>query len=290
MSALSMSIAQLRMGPSSTPADYYFYQALLHYYLSPLDIRILKAAFGDFSSFPSTILPRVERISTGHVIDNELRKRTKYLAHLPHGCEIAFLECDWTDTVSPDVLERFKSEIERRRKRNYEKESREEKDRVRAEKEEYDKRYAAARRKRPSSPEKTFRPEDFQPLAAAVEGSDDIAVEGGLESTSPIWSSRKGNESAFASLASPSTSPNESRTVWGTVAIQPTSPELPPVAPESNPTDDGWLQDWEKDLLADSEVAAQMEGASVAQEVGKSKKKKGKKITLMSTNAKRGTG
>ena len=118
------------------PSEYFFYQALLHYYLSPLDIRILREAFGSFSAFPSTILPRVERVSTGHIVDDDLRRRTKYLAHLPYGCEVGFLECDWTDTVSPEVLEKFKPEIERRRKRNYEKESKEEKARIRAEKEE----------------------------------------------------------------------------------------------------------------------------------------------------------
>ncbi|KAK3096380.1 hypothetical protein LTR53_019297, partial [Teratosphaeriaceae sp. CCFEE 6253] len=83
------------------PAEYLFYQAPLHYYLSPLDIRILKAAFNTYSAFPSSILPRVERISNGHVVDDELRRRIKYLSHLPYGCEVGFLECDWTDTVAP---------------------------------------------------------------------------------------------------------------------------------------------------------------------------------------------
>ncbi|KAF2731025.1 hypothetical protein EJ04DRAFT_514861 [Polyplosphaeria fusca] len=159
------TLAELRsrQHQDHTPSEYYFYQALLHYYLSPLDIRILKAAFGNFASFPSTILPRVERVSTGHVVDDDLRKRTKYLAHLPYGCEVSFLECDWTDTVAPDVLEQFKPEIEKRRKKNLDKETREEKARVRAEKEEYA-QFASARRKRPSISEK-FGADDFQPLA-----------------------------------------------------------------------------------------------------------------------------
>lgn len=77
--------------PHHPDAPYFFYQALLHYYLAPLDIRILKSAFGNFASFPSTLLPRVERVSSGHVMDDDLRKRTKYLAHLPYGCEVGFL-------------------------------------------------------------------------------------------------------------------------------------------------------------------------------------------------------
>ncbi|ORY00440.1 hypothetical protein BCR34DRAFT_592547, partial [Clohesyomyces aquaticus] len=166
--AIGSTLAEIRhrqqFDHHHTPSEYFFYQALLHYYLSPLDIRILKAAFGSFASFPSTILPRVERVSTGHIIDDDLRKRTKYLAHLPYGCEVNFLECDWTDTVAPEVLERFRPEIEKRRKRNMDKETREEKARIRAEKEE-SAQWASSRRKRPSISEK-FRPDDFQPLAS----------------------------------------------------------------------------------------------------------------------------
>ena len=61
--SMSLTLAKLRNRQQhehhKTPSEYFFYQALLHYYLSPLDIRILKAAFGNFASFPSTILPRV---------------------------------------------------------------------------------------------------------------------------------------------------------------------------------------------------------------------------------------
>jgi hypothetical protein len=62
--------------------------------------------------------------------------------------------------------------------------------------------------------------------------------------------------------------------------------------------DDGWLQDWEKELLAENELIAQVQAASLngessaASGAGKpapllGKKKKVKKITLMSTTARR---
>lgn len=271
-----------------TPSEYYFYQALLHYYLSPLDIRILKAAFGNFASFPSTILPRVEHVSTGHVVDDELRRRTKYLAHLPYGCEVSFLECDWTDTVGPEVLEKFKPEIEKRRKKNQDKETKEEKARVRAEKAEYAE-FAAARRKRNSFSER-FSADDFQPLAsgsvAVPEGSQ---AEAESASTSPPWPSRRGQ--GFASLASPSTSPSTSRTVWGTAMVAPTSPLMAPL--DHDMRDDGWLQGWEKDLLQEEDaLVAQAQVLSLEDSEPKKqaggKKKKAKKITLMSTNVRRG--
>ena len=270
---------------------FYFYEALLHYYLSPLDIRILKAAFGDFSSFPTTILPRVERVSTGHIVDDELRRRAKYLSHLPQGCEVGFLECDWTEIVSPEVLKGFEVEIERRRKKNREKEIREEKERMRAEKEEDDKRWAAARRRRPAPSQDVISEVEFQPLP------ETSAVDFSAASTSPPWTSPRTQEgSAFASLASPSTSPVASKTVWGTRLIPPTSPAMPAVSNEHEPSEnDGWLQNWEKDLLQDEDLVAQIEATTLAEgscmqgpASGSGKKKKGKKITLMSTNARRG--
>lgn len=272
-----------------TPSEYYFYQALLHYYLSPLDIRILKAQFGNFSSFPSTILPRVERVFTA-VVDDDLRRRTKYLAHLPYGCEVSFLECDWTDTVSPEVLDQFRAEIEKRRKRNLDKETREEKERLRAERAEYAEFANARRRSRPDVVHDKFRPDDFVPLMSgnASDGAD------GDASTSPPWPSRRGQ--GFASLASPSTSPSASRTVWGTAAIAPsTSPIIAPA--DHDWRDDGWLQGWEKDLLSqeDSLVAeaqalslGEAGEASSSKKQGGGKKGKKKKITLMTTNARRG--
>ena len=296
---LSFANSRQSNQPQHSDSPYYFYQALLHYYLSPLDIRILKSAFGEFSSFPSTILPRVERVSTGHIVDDDLRKRAKYLAHLPHGCEVGFLECDWTDVVAPEVLDQFKSEIDRRKKRNKDKETREEKERLRAEKEEDDKRWAAARRKRPTARSDVAEAQ-MRSLSEAHESSIQASGAISVGSASPPWSSRARhqNGSAFASLASPSSSPVAPRTVWGTTLVAPLSP---PVAAEVKdhdvPDNDGWLQGWERDLLhQDDEMAAQMQAVTLSAGASggssaipsASKKKKAKKITLMTTNARRG--
>jgi len=58
---------------------------------------------------------------------------------------------------------------------------------------------------------------------------------------------------------------------------------------------DGWLQGWEKDLLQEDEMVARAEELSLAESskaavasAGSGKKKKAKKITLMSTTARRG--
>lgn len=288
-------VGKAKVVDGSRPSDqpYYFYQSLPHFYLSPLDIRILKAEFGDFSHFPSTILPRIEHISTGHVVDDELRKRTKYLGHLPYGCEVNFLECDWTDLVSPSILETFGTEIGRRRKRNREKATREEKERIRAEKAEEDQKWAAVRKKRPSfsvSPDRPFSDNDFQPLAAdPAVGSD--AADGNFPSTSPPWSFSRAPHHSFAALASPSSSPPTRRTVWGTTVVE--SSSSPTLAQDQHaPVDDGWLQDWEKDLLVQQEafLAPSDNSSSTpapAATGGGGKRKKNKMITLMSTTARR---
>ncbi|KAK5164370.1 uncharacterized protein LTR77_010066 [Saxophila tyrrhenica] len=270
------------------PAEYLFYQALLHYYLSPLDIRILKAAFGSYTTFPSSILPRVERVSSGHIVDDDLRKRVKYLAHLPYGCEVGFLECDWTDLVPPHILAEFKPMLERRRKRHDEKEAREEKDRIRIERAE-ERELAAIRRKRPSVPS-DFMSGEGLPALGSMAGSEPTSD---AIATSPPWANR--TTSGFTSLASPSTSPTAHRTVWGTAAVTPASPDLNATLPRDDELrpdqDDGWLQDWERDLLDQrDQLADDVGGVSLETEtqarapVGGGKKgKKGKKITLMST-------
>ncbi|KAG6013639.1 hypothetical protein E4U43_007189 [Claviceps pusilla] len=278
----------------SSDADFYFYSAPPHLYLSPLDIRILKAKYGVFSAFPSTLLPRVEHISTGHVVDDALRKRTKYLAHLPHGCIISFLECDWTDIVPAEILETFSAEIEKRRKRNREKAAQEERERVQSERLE-----AAALR---GAIGVTYR---RHPALEALQQEDGPVLD--LSQFQPL-TSQSGTtppeaRPGFETLASMSTSPSTQRTIWGTRVI-PASPDLEPTQPTG---DDGWLKD--EDFVSTADLAVQIEAieamgsdekpvgsASTSANVGnvmaggggRKNKKKKQKITLMSTGGRRG--
>ncbi|KAI1081122.1 hypothetical protein F5B20DRAFT_588647 [Whalleya microplaca] len=267
---------------------FHFYTAPPHLYLSPLDIRILKTKFGDFSNFPSTLLPRVEHISTGHVVDDALRKRAKYLGHLPYGCVVSFLECDWTDIVPADILETFSNDLERRRKLHRDKAAQEDRERLQAERLEAAAIGRSTRRHFDQANDDKFEPtpamkeEDFQPL-------------GSVEGTTPP-NPRPG----FGHLAEVSTSPSTTKTVWGTRAAIPLSPELPAV-PERE-VNDGWLK--EDDYLGAAEIAMQMEafGIDGTSAAGPSnaagtngttgttggKKKKKQKITLMSTGGRRG--
>ncbi|KAK4154162.1 hypothetical protein C8A00DRAFT_14680 [Chaetomidium leptoderma] len=274
--------------------DFYFYTSPPHLYLSPLDIRILKTKYGSFSAFPSTLLPRVEHISTGHAVDESLRKRAKYLGHLPRGCLISFLECDWTDIVSPDILATFAEEIERRRKRNREKATQEERERIQAERLEA----AALRETRRNfgaiDEEVTVRFGNAGLDEPPVDMNDFIPL--GAEGTTP-----PNPRAGFSSLSDMSTSPTGRRTVWGTPQIG-GIPEALPSQPQAN---DGWLKDNDVlETLGAADLAAQLEALGVEADAttssagaapaapaapgGGGKKKKKQKITLMSTGGQRG--
>ncbi|KAK8878948.1 RING finger protein P8B7.23 like [Apiospora arundinis] len=272
--------------PAAGPT-FFFYTAPPHLYLSPLDIRILKTKFGDFSNFPSTLLPRVEHISAGHVVDDTMRKRAKYLGHLPSGCVVSFLECDWTDIVPAEVLDTFAGDLERRRKAHRDKAAQEDRERIQAERQEAAAIGRSARRHFDESHVDTFESgpavniDDFQPLAPAP------------GSTPP--NPRLG----FDQLSDMSTSPSTSKTVWGTRVLA-ASPSLEPVS-ESN-GDDGWLK--ADDFLEQADIDMQMKAFSLDESGagpsnsgaatpssgagGGGKKKKKQKITLMSTGGRRG--
>jgi len=216
---------------SQTDHDFYFYAALPHLYLSPLDIRILKTTYGSFDKFPVTLLPRVEHVSTGHVVDDVLRRRARYLGHVPAGCIVSFLECDWTDIVPAAILSTFAADLERRRQANRDKAAQEERERLDAERLEA----AAARGARRGLPPGVLdhRDDDAAPNPAVVHPADFAPL--GADARTPP-NPRPG----FGQLAALSTSPTASRTVWGTPAVA-ASPEL--LARPDHDVNDGWLRD-----------------------------------------------
>ncbi|KAK4229421.1 hypothetical protein QBC38DRAFT_109190 [Podospora fimiseda] len=298
--------------PQQQP-DFFFYTTPPHLYLSPLDIRILKTQFGSFSNFPSTLLPRVEHISTGNVVDDLLRRKAKYLGHLPYGCLISFLECDWTDIVEGEVLAQFGEEIEKRRKRNRDKAAQEERERIQAERIEAAQVRGARRQQYGSGGgileeeitavrygnawEETtvVNMDDFLPLGATGRGTG--------TGTSPP-NERRG----FGMLSEISTSPSGRRTVWGTPALAVSGGEEG--GGENNvvrgQVDDGWLgDDVVLETLGATDLSLQLEALGVTDGDGGGgqssagasqggvgggggKRKKKQKITLMSTGGRRG--
>ncbi|KAL4069812.1 hypothetical protein V8B97DRAFT_637456 [Scleroderma yunnanense] len=119
--------------PPSTQA-YYYYQAAsgLPVFLHPLDIKVLFSHFSSYASFPDEITIRVESAAEGSVND-DLRKRCKYLAHMPEGADVVFVEADLEGVVGKEGLKNFEGALKMRTARRKEKGRRDDRARARAE-------------------------------------------------------------------------------------------------------------------------------------------------------------
>ena len=277
-----------RIRPDSDSA-YFFYRALPQYYLSPLDIRIIKTAFGSYEAFPATILPRVDAVSTGHTVDDEFRRRTKYLAHLPYGTEVAFLECDWADVVPQEILNKFKDDLDKRKKKRRDKEIQEEKDRQRAEKEERESRWPQQRRDEPATTGPgRFTDDDFVALAVTQSRNTE-------DNPPPVSAPPAGVEASIAAVQTLGTFPTSTRTVWGTPAVALSDDAYLVQAPTRDHHDDGWVEGWDRDYLLEEDLLAHHhldDGLASAPGKnltggGKGRGKK-KKVVLMNNGGKRG--
>jgi hypothetical protein len=126
--------------PPPSTSTYYYYQAAsgAPIFLHPLDIRILLAHFHDYASFPDTITVRVDAVAEGSVND-DLRKRCKYLAHVPESADVVFVEADLLGVVGTEGLKNFEGLLKTRSSKRKEKERKDERARVRAEEREKEK-------------------------------------------------------------------------------------------------------------------------------------------------------
>ncbi|KAF7337723.1 RING finger domain protein [Mycena sanguinolenta] len=98
----------------------------------PPAVHILLAHFSSYAAFPDAITVRVDAVSEGTVND-DLRKRCKYLAHMPDGADVVFIEADLSGVVGPGGLKNFEGALKMRAARRKEKGRKDERARVRAE-------------------------------------------------------------------------------------------------------------------------------------------------------------
>ncbi|KAG6811574.1 hypothetical protein H0H92_006823 [Tricholoma furcatifolium] len=126
--------------PPPSTSTYYYYQAAsgLPLFLHPLDIKILLTHFKSYSNFPDTITIRVESVAEGTVND-DLRKRCKYLAHMPEGADVIFIEADLLGVVGMDGLKNFEGALKMRSSKRKEKGRKDDRARTRAEEREKEK-------------------------------------------------------------------------------------------------------------------------------------------------------
>lgn len=120
--------------PPPSTSTYYYYQAAsgLPLFLHPLDIKILLSHFNTYASFPDAITVRVESVAEGTVND-DLRKRCKYLAHMPEGADVVFVEADLRGVVGAEGIKNFEGPLRMRTARRKEKVKKDDRAKARAE-------------------------------------------------------------------------------------------------------------------------------------------------------------
>ncbi|XP_076020790.1 E3 ubiquitin-protein ligase RNF10 [Genypterus blacodes] len=111
---------------------YYFYQAedCVQMFLHPVNVRCLLREYGSLEASPDSITGKVVEIE-GQTVTEEIRRRHRYLAHLPLTCEFSICELALQPPVlSKETMDTFADDLEKR-KRLRQKKARDEKRRER---------------------------------------------------------------------------------------------------------------------------------------------------------------
>ncbi|GAA5976957.1 hypothetical protein JCM10908_005691 [Rhodotorula pacifica] len=130
--------AQKRTGAAAEQGGddvaYYFYQAASGQpiFLSPLDIKVLKSHFGTYQAMPDDIEVVVEGADEGSMND-ELRRRCKWLSHLPVASDVVFIEADLTAVVPKKAMEPYAAALRQRRTKRRDKARKEDRAKQRSE-------------------------------------------------------------------------------------------------------------------------------------------------------------
>ncbi|XP_008296105.1 E3 ubiquitin-protein ligase RNF10 [Stegastes partitus] len=107
---------------------YYFYQAddCQQMFMHPVNVRCLVREYGSLEASPDSITARVVEI-VGHTVTEDIRRRHRYLAHLPLTCEFSICELALQPPIlSKETLDTFADDLEKR-KRLRQKKARDEK-------------------------------------------------------------------------------------------------------------------------------------------------------------------
>ncbi|MCJ8735426.1 hypothetical protein PDJAM_G00246750 [Pangasius djambal] len=97
---------------------YYFYQAEdgQQMFLHPVNVRCLLREYGSLENSPQSISATVVEIE-GHTVNEDVRRRHRYLSHLPLTCEFSICELNLQPPVlSKETLDSFSDDLERRRR------------------------------------------------------------------------------------------------------------------------------------------------------------------------------
>ncbi|OAV92454.1 hypothetical protein PTTG_06407 [Puccinia triticina 1-1 BBBD Race 1] len=215
--------------PEPTSATYRFYQAASgeQIYLSALDIRVLLTKFGSFDCFPSSITLKVEAWSEVRVSD-DLRRRCRYLSHLPTGSEVRMVEVDLDEYLGDDCS--LVEAVRKRRAKRREKTKKEDKAKTKSELVD-------------QSSANSFTTRSLPDWVAPV-GVKDHPLDGPIDHHLSLAETMASDVLPRESSQRPAGSdgqPSGSRTVWGTyIPSNATSSSVP--AEEVTDQDDIWAK------------------------------------------------
>ncbi|KAJ9110490.1 hypothetical protein QFC19_001616 [Naganishia cerealis] len=257
----------------STDPSYLYYQSSTgaNIFLHPLDIKILLAYYKTYPAFPDTILVRPQGADEGSIND-DLRRRCKYLAHLGTGTDVVFVEADLEETLGKDAVKPFEAALKMRRNRRRDRVKKEDKAKLRWEAAERDKMPFGVRGN-PGTTTGTGEAEDEDFLLALQRSTEEMGPppstththHRGSEASSPTTSSVLGTSFPPSSSSTDqtrigiSTSPSSSRTTsYGGAKSWASALHAPPGTRTAAPTRRDPEADWEMERawLAFEESAA----------------------------------
>lgn len=162
---------------------------------------MLRSHFGTYSAFPDSISVRIEGKDEGSVSE-DLRRRCKYISHLPLGADVTFLEVDLEPVVGSKGVEPYAGALRMRRQKRKDRARKEDRAKIKSEereKEQHQRNWGIR-----------------VPSAAAT----------AISQSPPRSMVDLDNDQPAITPPSPSFLPADSnpstRTVWGTRAVEPT--------------------------------------------------------------------
>lgn len=131
----NLTLKDIDIEPSNNATSnnnyFYFYQSNdgQHLYLHSINVRMLQSMYGSLDHAPQTIKGVILQKESCSMTE-EIRKRLKYLQHLPVTCQfdVAEIEFNATVTIADEIRAKFKEELTQRQK-NRQRRAREERKR-----------------------------------------------------------------------------------------------------------------------------------------------------------------
>ncbi|WFD31140.1 Delta(24(24(1)))-sterol reductase [Malassezia sp. CBS 17886] len=240
--------------------SYYFYQAASGQYifLHPIDIKVLLSHFTSYAAFPDTLQVVVQAAEEG-TMDENLRRRCKYLGHLPMSADVTFVEVHWPRTVAllAPVQEGiqwkpWEATLRQRAQRRRDKAQREERARSRAEKEAKHSasQFMDSRGRRRDVGGSATVDTHCVPVSAGHHSADLLSFRDsamlGAEMHFPVHPGAAGDDPVFPSMgpppmpSKPQPSVSGRKTVWGTPAAPNSAHEVRDRSSDARVMDEAW--------------------------------------------------